>query len=174
MLLNSRQANYRKNYLPVYRITKSHKFIERISVPCISRQLQAIWNGVLIFSQVIISICSIIPFCFKATPLKTGVLKRTGRDLFYRASRPAPCCHALYERRALPSSQTGILFCVCSWVQNNTLPLSCFMRFMMHLSFCCTIYILKWWPEWESNPHAFAQRSELCVYACFTIRPLSI
>ena len=34
--------------------------------------------------------------------------------------------------------------------------------------------IKKWWPEWDSNPHAFAQRSELCVPACYTIRSRAI
>ena len=34
--------------------------------------------------------------------------------------------------------------------------------------------IKKWWPEWDSNPHAFAQRSELCVPACYTNRSRAI
>ncbi len=65
----------------------------------------------------------------------------------------------------------GNRFCACPWVQNNTLPLSCFCRCMIHLPFSRNY---KWWPEWDSNPHAFAHRSEPCVSACYTIRPRPI
>lgn len=124
--------------------------------------------------EVIVSTFTIITLCFQAALLKTSARIHTDRDLFCRASRPVPCCHARCELRVSRGSRTGIPFYVCSWVQNNTLPLSCFHRFMAHLPFAYIKLNNLWWPEWDSNPHAFAQRSELCVPACYTIRPLAV
>ncbi len=79
----------------------------------------------------------------KSILLKTSALIHRGRDRFCQVSRPVPCPHVRCERLAWQASRTGNLFCVCSLVQNNTFPLSCFFCFMVHLHFSCIKYRFK-------------------------------
>lgn len=56
-------------------------------------------------------------------------------DRFCQVSRSVPCPHARCEPLASHLLRKGNLFCACSSAQNNTFPLRCFFRFMVHLTF---------------------------------------
>lgn len=86
-------------------------------------------------SIVIISTCSIKTLRFYATLLKTSALIHRDMDRFCQVSRSVPCPRVRCEPLASHLSRRGNLFCACSSVQNNTFPLLCCFRFMVHLTF---------------------------------------